>query len=616
MSKKNTANKYNLGVSATPQTTTSSFFKENRVALLIITLFSIGLYIQTVAYDYVLDDTMVIVKNEFTKQGISGIPDIFRYESFRGYFGAKKQLLEGDRYRPLSITTFAVEQSLFGGNKAVSHFINVLLYAFTGILLFRVLLFMFGYTRGTDDSSVLRPRSTDKLSVLQTVPFMATLLFMVHPLHTEVVANIKGRDEILALLGELGTLYFMFKYLYNSKIIYLYYMFIAFLTGILSKESALTFLAIVPLTAHFFTKATNAEKLKVTAPILAGTIIYLFLRTQAIGYLMDNKEISDVMNNPFYGMNGGEKTATIFYTFLIYLKLLIVPHPLTYDYYPYQIPKVTWSAWQSIVALVLHIGLVVVILRGWKNKTIWAYCAAFYLITFSIVSNLVVSVGTFMNERFLYHASLGFCIAVAYFIQNPPRVLNSWRVGNLSWAIFILFIIGFSVKTWVRVPDWRNVQTLNKSAIRYSPNSARANCFYAVSLWENTYTKLPKDASETRKRAVLDSLKFYFDKSVSILPSYSTAHGMRAAVAAEYFKLDGNYDALLKVFDEANRAGNYQKFIVDYLGFLNQKVSTRADSEKLLSFYRNMLDYYKKGHSNTGMPDQYQQFIDVIEGKY
>ena len=465
--------------------------------------------------------------------------------------------------------------------------------------------------RDTDDSSVLR--STDKLSVLQSIPFIATLLFIVHPLHTEVVANIKGRDEILALLGELGTLYFTFKYLYNNRIIYLYIIFIIFLIGILSKESALTFLAIVPITAHFFTQATTAEKLKVTLPVLAGTVVYLLMRLQAIGYLLDNKVVSDLMNNPFYGMNWGEKTATIFYTFLMYLKLLVFPHPLTHDYYPYQIPKVTWAAWQSILALLLHIGLGVVILRGWKNKSIWAYCAVFYLISLSIVSNLFVSVGTFMNERFVYHASLGFCIAVAYFLVKKLNFTEG--VKKIAQASFILMTIGFSVKTLRRVPDWRNSQTLNESAIKYSPNSARANCFYAVSLWENTYTKLPNDVSETRKRAVLDSMKFYLDKSVSILPNYSAAHGMRAAIAAEYHKMDGNYDALLKVFEEVNRIGTYQKFVIDYLDVLNARVQTRADAEKLLPFYQSMLEYYKKYHANTSMPIKYQQYLSVIRDK-
>jgi protein O-mannosyl-transferase len=494
-----------------------------------------------------------------------------------------------------------VEQSLFGGSKAMSHFINVLLYAFTGILLFRVLVFMFH--RGTDDSSVL-----------QSLPFMATLLFIVHPLHTEVVANIKGRDEILALLGELGTLYFTFKYLNDKNSAYLILSFSAFLVGILSKESAVTFLAIVPLTAHFFTKATTAEKLKLTLPILAGTVIYLLMRWQAIGYLLGSKEVTDVMNNPFYGMTLGEKTATIFYTFLMYLKLFIFPHPLTHDYYPYQIPKVTWSAWQPILALLLHIGLGAVILRGWKSKSIWAYCALFYLVTFSIVSNLFVSVGTFMNERFVYHASLGFCMVVAYFLVHSP-VRETFKVPRIPTTIFILLILGFSIKTLLRVSNWRNGQTLNESAIKYSPNSARANCFYSVSLWENTYTKLPKDVSESRKRAVLDSLKFYIDESVRILPTYSAAHGMRAVIAAEFHKMDGNYDTLLQVFEEANHVGTYQKFVVEYLEVLNGRVKNRVDAEKLLGFYKKMIDYCQKNLPNTGMSEKYEQYLSILQNK-
>ncbi len=581
-----------------------NFLSANRLPLLVIAFLSISLYIQTIRFEYALDDTMVIVKNQFTQRGIDGIGDIFKYESFRGYFGEQKKLLEGDRYRPLSIATFAIEKSVFGGSKKVSHFINILLYALTGLLLFRVLLFMF-------------PNDNSKKWYL-TIPFMATMLFIAHPLHVEVVANIKGRDEIIAFMGEIATLYFSFKYIYKNKNVYLSGSFFAFLIAILSKESAITFLVITPLTLHFFTKATFLEKIKSTIPLVLGTVLYLFIRVKAIGYLLSSAVITDVMNNPFYGMSLAEKTATIFYTLLLYLKLLIFPHPLTHDYYPYQIPKMTWGDWQPVFSLLLHAVLMVVILRGiiFKEKEspkITAYCAAFYLITLSIVSNLFVSVGTFMNERFMYHASLGFCISLAYFLSKNDRFL----IKNLNIGIFVLGIIisAFSIKTLVKVPDWRNNSTLNRSAIHYSPNSARANCFYAVSIWEDTYSKLPKESDASQRKVVLDSMKPYFDKSISILPNYSAAQKMRAIVAIEYHKIDNNFDVLLNVFEEVNRSRSYEPSILKYLKEINPRVEDKTTAEKLKSFYTQMIDFFNENYPSSIMPSEYTYLLNEIQNR-
>ncbi len=586
----------------------TSFFKENALVLVILSVLAFGLYASTVRFDYALDDTMVITGNKFTQRGFDGIGDIFRYESFRGYFGEQKNLLEGDRYRPLSIATFAAEVSIFGkGNKAAGHFINILLYVLTAVLMFRVLFFMFPNKNTKEDAS--------KYSPFFTVPFIATALFIAHPLHVEVVANIKGRDEILALLGELGTLYFTFRYLNNKTSKYLIASFAAFLVGIFSKESAITFLAVVPLTAHFFTNATFGEKIKVTLPIIIGTLFYLMMRVNAIGYLLDGKEVSDLMNNPFYGMSLGDRLATVFYTLLLYLKLHIFPHPLTHDYYPFQIPKMTWTDWQSLLSLVLHIGLVAVILRGWKKRTVWAYAAAFYIITLSIVSNLVVSVGTFMNERFVYHASLGFCIAAAYLLMV---VLDKNKENNknvLGLGIAALLVVGFSIKTLIRVPDWYSGATLNASAIINSPNSARSNCFYGVSLWEDKYLKLPPNATNEQKKAILDEMKPYFERSLQILPKYSAALKMWAGVAGEYHKIDNNYDNLLKEFERINRAGVYEPFTIQYLTYVNNRVATKADAEKLQAFYTSMRAFFKQNYSATVLPVEYQKLLDGIQGR-
>lgn len=591
-----------------PQATTAKkttskkifFFREHRLPLLIIFVMAIGLYFQSVNFDYTLDDKMVITGNKFTQRGIDGIGDIFRYESFRGYFGEKKDILEGDRYRPLSIASFAIEKSL-GGNKAISHFINVLLYALTGILLYRILLFMF-------------PASGEgKKKWYCTVPFIASLLFIVHPLHVEVTANIKGRDELFALLGEAVTLYCTFKYLSEKRTRWLFFSFLAFLAGLLSKEGVITFLAIVPLTAHFFTTATTGEKIKVTIPVLTGTIIYLLMRVNAIGYLLGDNQVTDLMNNPFYGMNFGEKTATIFYTLLLYLKLHIIPYPLTHDYYPYHIPVMHWSDLRTILSLMIYAGLIVVIIKGWKKRSVWAYAAAFYLITLSIVSNFVVSVGTFMNERFVYHASLGFCIAVAWLLSEV--MTKTKLLKTVACIIFVAMVTVFSIRTLERLPDWRNNLSLDRSALRYSPNSARANCFYGIEIWENVYMKLPANADPVRRYAVLDSMKPYFEKSIQILTDYKADQTMRAGLAAEYHKLNYNYDDLIRVFEQINLSGVNEKFVLEYLQYANKIVTNRTDAEKLSAFYTRMINFYSKTPSSAVLNGEYKKLQEGIRSR-
>src|SRR4029078_12144293 len=154
-------------------------------------------------------------------------------------------------------------------------------------------------------------------------------------------------------------------------------------------------------------------------------------------------------------------------------KLLVYPHPLTHDYYPYHIPIMHWNDWRCILSLLLYVGMIVVFIKGWKKKTVWAYSIAFYLITLSIVSNLFISIGTFMNERFLYHASLGFCIALSWLLIE--RINTHRNKGILGNVILVISVIAFSILSYLRIPDWKTNETLNKAAIKTSYNSARAN---------------------------------------------------------------------------------------------------------------------------------------------
>ena len=150
----------------------------------IVFAFALLLYANTLDLKYALDDSLMITDNNFTKKGASGIKDILTNDAFVGFLG-KNNLLPGGRYRPLPQVMFAIEKEFFGFNPFVGHLINILLYAFTCMLLFIILNRLFINYKTTN--------------WYLGIPFTATMLFTAHPLHTEAVANIKGRDEILCL---------------------------------------------------------------------------------------------------------------------------------------------------------------------------------------------------------------------------------------------------------------------------------------------------------------------------------------------------------------------------------------------------------------------------------
>ncbi len=193
---------------------------------LLIFLLAFAQYANTLTHNYAWDDEIVITKNEITQKGLTGLGEIWTTGS---YIPQRKV------YRPVTQTTFALEKQFFGNNPAAGHFFNVLYYALCCIFLFFVLKKLF--------------RKAPPLLL-----FCIAALFVVHPVHTEVVANIKSRDEILALLFSLGSIFYFIKYLDNSKILNIGIAILFFGLGCLSKLNAITILAVFPL-IYLFRKA-------------------------------------------------------------------------------------------------------------------------------------------------------------------------------------------------------------------------------------------------------------------------------------------------------------------------------------------------------------------------
>lgn len=471
-------------------------------ALPIAIIIALALYGNTLFNKYALDDAIVITQNQFTKQGFNGIGKILTTESFTGFFGTQKHLVAGGRYRPLSIVTFAVEYQFFGLNPFISHLINILLYAFSAWLVFIV--------------TSLLISNTCQLKTCFKISCITALLFLLHPIHTEVVANIKGRDEILALMFSMLALYFAIKYTLANNSIHLVICMLSLFLALLSKENAITFVIVIPICLWYIKPLNIKKHLKTFVFILLPAILFLLIRHLTIGGFTVPQS-TELMNDPFIAMTKTNKYATILYTWFVYLKLLIFPHPLTFDYYPYHIGPASFFQWQVLTIIIVLFFLFIMLYKGLIKHSVTTICIILFAITFIPVSNLLFTIGTFMNERFMYMPSVFWCIAIAHLIvsmwQNKPK----FKPVIIIIAIYILTF--YPAKTYSRNQAWKNDFTLFSTDVKTSAQSAKSNCSYGGKLWEEA----KQTNNNTKQKHMFNESEKHLRKAVSIHPLYADA---------------------------------------------------------------------------------------------
>ena len=246
--------------------------------------------------------------------------------------------------------------------------------------------------------------------------------------------------------------------------------------------------------------------------------------------------VTDLMNNPFLGMTVTEKYATIIFTFGKYLQLLFLPFNLTNDYYPYQISIHEFSSTGTIISLLACVTVLFIAIIQRRKKTILSFSILYFVVTLSVVSNLVFPVGTFMSERFLFMPSLGFCLLIAYLISlipfyqlnsfpfqkktvTPIEVSNNFfRIKSIQYLLVIILGL-YSVKTIARNAVWKNNFTLFTEDLNNSPNSAMAH--HAIS---SELRKAGEKSNDPRKRTEFFNKAIEEDKNaIAIHPKFTTA---------------------------------------------------------------------------------------------
>lgn len=460
--------------------------------IIILVFLNYGL---SVLNNYALDDFIVIVKNKFTQQGFGGIWNIISNDSFAGMTAGNVAGLAGIRYRPLSLVTFAVEQQFFYGNPFISHLINVLLYTCACILLFKWLL-------------MFRTKYEDE--TWHKISSVAALLFAALPVHSESVINIKGRDDLLCLVFFLLSSIQLFRYLYSSEPKQLIYALCFYFLSLLGKETAVTFVAVIPLSILFFSDAGNRKTASVTAMFAAIAGLFLLIRYLAT---IENAGMmsEDVLNNHFIAASATQKFATILLTWLIYFKLLLFPLHLSYDYNYNEIPLTDFSNPAVLLSIAIHLTLLFVAVYHFRRRTVYAYCIFFYFITFSVVSNLFMNTGTPLAERFIFIPGIGFCLAAAAFAVSLTK--NAERSQKAAGLLLLLILAGFTIRNIIRCYDWKDNNTLFLADVKQTPNSAKSQLNAGIAC-----LNLAGESTGPAKEKWIDNSFEYLQKGISIYP--------------------------------------------------------------------------------------------------
>ncbi len=565
--------------------------KFNLLIASLLAILAMALFARSYQYDFVYDDDAVIKNNRYVQNGLDGLKDIWTTSYFDGF----NKNLRVNAFRPVPLSTFALEYGQFGLNASVNHISNILLYGLTAFFLF---LFL---------ASLLRQHHF-------ILPLMATLFFIVHPLHVEVVANIKSRDELLAFLNFAVAAWLLLNYLDYRKI-WILFLSLAFYTiSLFSKESAVTTIAILPSMLYFFRKMPVKKIAIFTGIYLLPVILFLIARRLVIGPASSTHQLT-YLDNSLLAANGiSERIASTFLSSGNYLLKTIFPDPLISDYSFSTLPIVGWDDYRVYLSLLSFAALIYFFFRGLRSKKVFSFAILHFLLTVSIFLSILFPGFSVYNDRFLYSPVLGICLLISWGIfqlvktKKENRIIKGFapfvKANPIPLTIIVLLSCSAILKLENRLPDWKDRYVLFEKDVKLVPQNARMLKNYGGSLARLAIKNQTSDPELAKKYAskAVEELK----TSLSIYNRISTGHihlGIAYTVLGQYTEAEkafkdalsidsGSHYAKVNLANVYYRTGRFQEAINLLEGMLGKNFTKNE-------YYLLYLAYQKLGDTQN-----------------
>lgn len=387
-------------------------------------------------------------------------------------------------------------------NPSLYHLISIIVHSVVTILVYRFLSLFF------------KPEAS----------ILGACLFAVHPIHTEAVTWISGRNYSITALFILMVffLYYQatsgmkngkrinFKKYLISLIPFSYYIFYNF-----------SFYFLFPFLLILFDFTFNRwrKTWKWWLPFLGIASLKIIILRGAISdrALSVAKEMGAPVAwaNPIFNLT---------YSLFSHLRLLLWPAKLTLYHEPHVI---------SLFALRLEMGFLIILGLGLffifrKAKEIFFGIGIFAL--FLVPTYSPVTISWLLAERYLYFPSVMLSIFLAFFYER--YILNSKRFKRLGLAFCVLIIASYAVRTVARNEDWKTPQRFWRQTVIVSYNSPKAHINMG-----DVYSQEANTTGAIRE----------FKKAIELKPDYADAYHNLATI---YYRL-GDIEEAIGLYKQA-----------------------------------------------------------------
>lgn len=470
-------------------------------------------------------------------------------------------------YRPIAVLSFALERRLGGELQPWrSRLINILLHDLAAV-------FLYLYAR--------------RLGAAGSHAVVAALIFTVHPLLLQGVANVVGRADLLATAATLIALLAISdaagwtgapRRSPARQRVASWLAGAAVFLALGSKEVALATPLLVALHGCLLPGLPRWRdglwtlRAALLAPTALATVIYIVLRTLALE-AFPGRPVVPALDNVLVQLEGVAHLSTALGMAGRYLLLFVLPIRLSADYSGSVIQPeyAPWGSWPvlGLTWLVLLVGLILApFLRRLRATSptadvrILAASAALYLTPYLVIGNLIVLNAAGFAERLVYMCGTGFALLVAWPASIVWRSTTRARARHVLAAVGAMFLLLAANHTRIQCRMWRSLDQLYEHALAAQPRALLASFGLAEyhrregrpdvarRIYERAVTVNPQSADLwwglgglLRERGDLDSAEGALRRAVEVEPELPRAHLQLGLILAEQHR-----------FDEAERA--------------------------------------------------------------